>query len=141
MRFELTFLPRSVDGADPAHRLVDRRSPTEPSDRALVMWARIGDRLGIEMPTLEHTTIDGGPSYLESEHGLTLTLDAGTLHLSAPAGPVDDATALDMLRRVAAIVETVTGLVACDPGTQRRFLHDDLDGFGTFAPPLQELTH
>ncbi len=144
MSFDLSFLPRPANGDwDSALESFERRASQSPTKRDLVMWERIGQRLEFEMPTMEASAIEGGRSYADAECGLELTLTSGEIALSAPRGlaEVDALVVLDMLRRTAAIVETVTGLVAYDARAEASFLHDDHDPFVGVPAQLRALSH
>ncbi len=147
MSFDLYFLPRPTGGPFDHTAAAERRRHTDTTSSSdLVIWDRIGHRLEIEMPTMESSPIDGGRSYADAEVGVELLLTPGEIALSAPHDLAGIAVGdvIDMLRRAAAIVETVTGLVAYDPVADASFLHEDvrpLDRFESVPEQLRTLAH
>lgn len=142
MHLDLIFVPRHPEPSD-THLVANRATSANrhsanrhsanrhSANRHNVQWERVRTRLASEMPSLLPTNSSTGrrrdDALGDATLGLALrrTPDHFVLTASTDVTGIDTATIVDALRRTAAIVETETGLVAYDPQSKTRFLHDD----------------
>ena len=129
MSFDLYFLSKRADQSweDALDALEDDAEADAPlSASDLELWRRLEGGLRAVLPELEVFEGERERELTDERTGIQVSLFPGELSLSVPywySGPEADQL-VDLLRRVASIIERESGLIAYDPQADAPFLGD-----------------
>ncbi len=141
------FMPRPADGDWDA--LVEQREEaaedvTSLGAEDLAMWERIKAGVADELPDAEEFSTDTHRELTFEPLGMQLSMYPGEIAVTTAYWSDGDEArqTVETLRRLAGIVERITGLTAYDPQSDRAFLDGDpqdaVNTFGTVRAMLDE---
>jgi hypothetical protein len=127
MSFDLYFVSRHADQSwQDAVAALEENAETEGSltDADLALWVRLEVALRDVLPASDSFHGDRSRELTDEATGIQVSLYPGELSLSVPywySGP-DAEDLIDLLRRIAGLIEDATGLTAYDPQAEAPFL-------------------